>query len=65
MDTQTFLKKLDSVSDLPTLPNIVVKVNNMLQEYDTPIKELSETIETDQAIVTKILRLVNSSFYGW
>ena len=65
MDTQTFLKKLDSVHDLPSLPNIVVKVNNMLQEYDTPIKELSETIETDQAIVTKILRLVNSTFYGF
>ena len=65
MDTQTFLKKLDSVPDLPSLPNIVVKVNNMLQEYDTPIKELSETIETDQAIVTKILRLVNSTFYGF
>ena len=65
MDTQTFLKKLDSISDLPSLPNIVVKVNNMLQEYDTPIKELSKTIETDQAIVTKILRLVNSTFYGF
>jgi putative nucleotidyltransferase with HDIG domain len=65
VDAQTFLKKLDSISDLPTLPNIVLKVNEMLQDYDTSIKKLSTIIEKDQAMVTKILRLVNSTFYGF
>lgn len=65
MDAQTFLKKLDSIPDIPTLPNIVVKVNKMLQDYDTSIKKLSKVIEKDQAMVTKILRLVNSTFYGF
>ena len=65
MDAQTFLKKLDSIPDLPTLPNIVIKVNNLLQDPDTSIRELGKTIETDQAMVTKILRLVNSAFYGF
>jgi len=65
MDAQTFLKKLDSIPDLPTLPNIVIKVNNLLQNHDTSIRELGKTIETDQAMVTKILRLVNSAFYGF
>jgi putative nucleotidyltransferase with HDIG domain len=65
MDAQTFLKRLDSIPDLPTLPNIVMKVNNLLQDPDTSIKELGDTVETDQAMVTKILRLVNSTFYGF
>jgi len=65
MDAQTFLKKLDSIPDIPTLPNIVVKVNEMLQDDDTSIKKLSKVIEKDQSIVTKILRLVNSTFYGF
>ena len=65
MDAETFLKKLDIIPDLPTLPNIVLKVNNMLQDTHTSIQELGSTIETDAAMVTKILRLVNSTFYGF
>ena len=65
MDAQTFFKKLDNISDIPTLPSIVLTVNNMLQDYDTTIKNLSNVIEKDQAMVTKILRLVNSTFYGF
>ena len=65
MDAQTFLKGLDRISDLPTLPNIVMKVNNLLRDHNTSVKELGKTIETDQAMVSKILRLVNSAFYGF
>ena len=65
MDAQTFLKNLDSIPDIPTLPTIVIKVNKMLQDYDTSIKNLRKVIEKDQAMVTKILRLVNSTFYGF
>lgn len=65
MDAQTFLKELDNIPDLPTLPNIVLKVNNLLKDQNSSIKELGKTIETDQAMVTKILRLVNSTFYGF
>ena len=65
MDTQTFLKNLDRIPDIPTLPSVVIKVNKMLQEDDTSIKALGKIIETDQAMVTKILRLVNSTFYGF
>jgi len=65
MDAQTFLKKLDTIPDIPTLPSIVFKINEMLQDYDTSIKKLGKIIEKDPAMVTKILRLVNSSFYGF
>jgi len=65
MDAKTFLKKLDRIPDIPTLPAVALKVNRMLQDYDTPIKELSKIIEKDQAMVSKILRLVNSAFYGF
>ncbi|MBW1676802.1 MAG: HDOD domain-containing protein [Deltaproteobacteria bacterium] len=65
MDSRTFLKKLDRIPDIPTLPTVVFKVNKMLQDYDTSIKDLSKAIEKDQAIVSKILRLVNSAFYGF
>lgn len=65
MDAQTFLKKLDRIPDIPTLPAMALKVNRMLRDYDTSIRKLSNVIEKDQAMVSKILRLVNSAFYGF
>jgi putative nucleotidyltransferase with HDIG domain len=65
MDSQTFLKKLDRIPNIPTLPAVALKVNRMLQDYDISIKNLSKAIEKDQAMVSKILRLVNSAFYGF
>ena len=65
MNAQTFLRKLDRIPNIPTLPAVAVKVNNMLQDDDTSIRTLSMAIEKDQAMVSKILRLVNSAFYGF
>jgi putative nucleotidyltransferase with HDIG domain len=65
VDEQTFLNKLDRIRDIPTLPTVAIKVNQMLQYNDTSIRDLSKTIEKDQAIVSKLLRLVNSAFYGF
>ncbi|MBW2037330.1 MAG: HDOD domain-containing protein [Deltaproteobacteria bacterium] len=65
MDAQTFLKQLDRTLEIPTLPVVAIKVNKMLQDCETSVKSLSHTIEKDQAIVSKILKLVNSAFYGF
>jgi putative nucleotidyltransferase with HDIG domain len=65
MDKETFLKKLDRIPDLPTLPVVALKVNKMLQDENVSIKSLSTSVEKDQAMVSKILKLVNSAFYGF
>ena len=65
MDSKNILKKLDRIDDLPTLPEIAIQINKMLQDYDTSIQDLSVTIEKDQAMVPKILKLVNSAFFGF
>jgi putative nucleotidyltransferase with HDIG domain len=65
MEPNAFFKKLDTIPDIPTLPNIVFKVNKMLENYDTSISDLCTIIEKDQAMVTKILTLVNSTYYGF
>jgi len=58
------LKKLDRIDELLTLPIIAMEVSKMLQDFDTSTKRLGEIIQKDQAIVSKILRLVNSAFFG-
>ena len=65
MDEQQILKKIDRIEDIPTLPTIVSELNKYLQDPDTSIKTVCDTIEKDQAITLKILKLVNSAFYGF
>ncbi|MDH3878459.1 MAG: HDOD domain-containing protein, partial [Desulfobacterales bacterium] len=65
MDEQQFLAKLDRIKDIPTLPIIVLELNKLLRDPDTSIKTVCDTIEKDQAITLKILKLVNSAFYGF
>jgi|WetSurMetagenome_2_1015567.scaffolds.fasta_scaffold09229_7 putative nucleotidyltransferase with HDIG domain len=65
MNRAVILKKLDRIDELLTLPAIAMEVNGMLRDYNVSTKRLSDTIEKDQAIVSKILRLVNSAFFGF
>lgn len=65
MNRHQMLSKINSINDLPTLPTIAMEVNRLVQDIDTPIEELIDLLEKDQSMVLKILRLVNSSFYGF
>jgi putative nucleotidyltransferase with HDIG domain len=64
MDHTELKHKLDKIENLPTLPSIAMEVNKLLQDYNISIKQLSTVIENDQAIAAKILKLVNSAFFG-
>ncbi len=65
MDEQQILTKIDRIREIPTLPTIVFELNKYLRDPDTSIKTVCDTIEKDQAITLKILKLVNSAFYGF
>lgn len=65
MKTENIIRMLDRITDLPTLPTVYTKVNSMVQSEKTSADELARVIESDQAITYKILRLVNSSFFGF
>ena len=65
MDENQIYEKLDKIKEIPTLPTIVFELNQHLQNPETSIVKVSETIEKDQAMALKILKLVNSAFYGF
>jgi len=65
MNEKQILQKIDRIQDIPTLPAIVFELNKYLQDPEVSIAKVSETIEKDQAIALKILKLVNSAFYGF
>lgn len=66
VDTKTRMAQIvEKVQDLPPLPAIVPRVLKLISDPDSKISELSETLGSDQAIASKVLRLANSAFYGF
>ncbi len=59
------LDVLDEINDLPTLPTIYSQVSKLMQDPKTSTADIVRVIEKDQAITSKILRVVNSSFFGF
>jgi putative nucleotidyltransferase with HDIG domain len=64
MKSEDIVKRLNEIKDIPTLPVIAMEVNRMLESDNTSIETLSNAIVKDQAIASKVLRLVNSSFFS-
>lgn len=55
----------DELQDLPPLPAVVVRVMQTINDPTTSAADLNRLISSDQAIASKVLRLVNSSYYGF
>lgn len=58
------LERVLSAPRLPTLPMVAMRVIELTDKKDVSLKELATTIENDQALASKVLKTVNSSFYG-
>ena len=50
--------------NFPAMPNIIVKALAIIKNDNSGLKELSGIVSYDQAIATRILKLVNSAYYG-
>src|SRR5258708_9927917 len=56
--------RISKCPNLPSLPAIAVQVLEVAQKADVDIAEIARTISKDPALSGRILRTVNSSFYG-
>jgi len=61
---QELLDRVLESPRLPSLPTIAVEVIDLVQQKDVNIKQIANTIQHDPALCSKILKTVNSSFYG-
>lgn len=58
------IEEILSCDSLPSLPATAVRVLELSQDPDCTVNELAETIRFDQGLAAKILKTVNSSFFG-
>ncbi len=65
MDRSDMRRLVEKVTSLPTLPGAVARITRMLDDPDTTAAEVGREIEKDQVLSAKVLKLVNSGFYGF
>lgn len=61
---QEVLEEILGCPTLPSLPEVAVRVIELTENADVRMDDLSRTIQNDQGLAAKVLRTVNSSFYG-
>jgi len=58
------LTQLEEMDDLPSPPDIVTRIIELLRDPESDIKELMDTLTKDPALVAKILKTANSAMYA-
>ena len=51
-------------SDLKTLPHVAIKVTQLVNDENSTMHDFEEIIRLDPILVTRLLRLVNSPYFG-
>src|SRR5882724_6893440 len=52
------------ITSIATLPAVTVKIISMVEDPRSTAADLRQVVSHDPALVTRILKVVNSSFYG-
>lgn len=56
-----FIRKF---KDIKTLPNVVTSLSRLISDDNATMKDFEDVIKMDPILVVRLLRLVNSPFYG-
>lgn len=59
------LKRIaDEVVGLPTLPPMLARMNQLMMDPGASAADVAKLLSSDPALASKVLRVVNSAFYG-
>jgi len=56
---------LSTISSIPAMPTVIVKIRKLLSDPDVSFMELAQTIKYDPGLTANILRLTNSAYFGF
>ena len=65
MDIKSLRRKVENINSLPTIPSTLKQISKIIEDPVISLKEIGDFISNDPALTTKILKIVNSAFYGF
>lgn len=57
--------RVAAIEEIATLPEVLARIIGVVQNESTTALDLADEIVKDQALAMRVLRVVNSSFYGF
>lgn len=60
-----FRERVENAANLPTLPDVVLRINEIIESPATGGRQVGAEIAKDQVLSAKVLKLVNSGLYGF
>ncbi len=57
-------KAMGAIGDLATLPEVTIKIIEIVEDPKSTARDLHAVIKNDPALSVKVLKVVNSAFYG-
>jgi putative nucleotidyltransferase with HDIG domain len=65
-DKRTEIRRIiRDTKSLPTLPGVIAKLGLLADNNKISVQEMARVVSSDQVLSAKVLRLVNSAFYGF
>lgn len=58
------LSLVNSTIELPTMPEVLLKLNEVMTDPDASADAVAKVVSKDPAVATNMLRIVNSAYYG-
>lgn len=65
IDKATLRARVESTSNMSTIPDVVAKLRRVMDGPQVSAAVVGDEISKDQVLAAKVLRLVNSGFYGF
>lgn len=55
---------LEQAGELPSLPEVYIRVTELLETENASGLKIGEAVQTDPALTARILKMINSAYYG-
>ncbi len=63
--TMSLESLLEQDSELTSLPEIFIRVSELLDDENSASAQIGKVVETDPSLTSRILKMVNSAYYGF
>ncbi len=63
-NSTSILNLVNKTLELPTIPEVLVRLNAVIASEDSSADDVAQVISTDPAVSANVLRIVNSAYYG-
>ncbi len=64
LSDDNLIQTLSKITELPTMPDIYLKLKNELEKEDCYIRNIAEIISEDVAMTAELLKFVNSAYFS-